>query len=118
MRPPIKGFHGLMQTLRRQRLDPCPFCGSHQVHVEQWSDMVTVSCLNCLAVGPMTAEQSQAEAWALWNRRASPADGSGLALVDPPDDPADSSDSPAISEPPQPTACFQFATTHIKKGHP
>jgi Lar family restriction alleviation protein len=102
---------------------PCPFCGSHQVHVEQWSDMVTVSCLDCLAIGPVTAEQSQAEAWERWNRRASPADGLGLALVDPPDDPDDpddSQDSPAISEPPQPTACFASATlvqkTHYQKG--
>lgn len=51
-------------------VSPCPFCGSHQIHVEQWSDMVTVSCLDCLAVGPVTAEQSQAEAWERWNRRA------------------------------------------------
>lgn len=100
---------------------PCPFCGSHQVHVEKLSYTVIVSCLDCLAVGPVTTEQSQAEAWASWNRRASPADGSGLALVDPPADPADSQDSPAISEPPQPTACFAFATlvpkTHYQKGH-
>lgn len=100
----------------------CPFCGSHQAHVEKLSDTVIIICLDCLAAGPVTAEQSQAEAWARWNRRASPADGSGLALADPPADPADSSDSPAIGEPPQPTACFSFPTlvpkTHYQKGQP
>lgn len=120
----IKACHGLMKTLRQQRVAmiaaTCPFCGSSEIHAEKLEGTVVISCLDCLAVGPMTAEQSQAEAWERWNRRASQADGSGLSLVDPPDDPADSSDSPAISEPPQPTACFAFSTlvpkTHYQKG--
>lgn len=103
---------------------PCPFCGSHQLDVELAPDFTMINCLRCHAIGPGPMEQSQDEAWERWNRRASPADGSGLALVDPPDDPADSSDSPdspEISEPPQPTACFAFATlvpeTNFQKGH-
>lgn len=89
---------------------PCPFCGSHQIQIEQLPDIALISCLDCLAFGPVTAEQSQAEAWARWNRRASPADGSGLCLADLPTDPADTPDTPAIGELPQPTACFPLAS--------
>lgn len=112
---------------------PCHFCGSHQLDVEAAPDFTMINCLRCHAIGPGPMEQSQAEAWERWNRRASPADGSGLALVDSLDDSVDLFDLfdlfdfldfldfSAISELSQPTACFVFVMfvlkTHFQKGH-
>lgn len=61
---------------------PCPFCGSRLMHVEEWIGMVIISCPDCLAIGPITAEQSQAQAWARWNARHGPETGQDASGYD------------------------------------
>jgi hypothetical protein len=47
----------------------CPFCGSDQLNVEDHLGTTIICCRECLSVGPVTAAQSQAQAWQRWNHR-------------------------------------------------
>jgi Lar family restriction alleviation protein len=47
----------------------CPFCGGSQIHTEAFDGTAIVSCQTCLAVGPVTSEQSVSQAWKRWNER-------------------------------------------------
>lgn len=61
------GPHNVWQPL------PCPFCGSANVDVSRIGNYreqtAMVTCMNCLAVGPTTAEQRIGEAVYRWNTR-------------------------------------------------
>ena len=52
-----------------QGITGCPFCGSDQLNVEDHLGTTIICCRDCLAVGPVTAAQSQAQAWKRWNTR-------------------------------------------------
>ncbi len=62
-----------------EKITPCPFCGNMDIAMEvfrgdRYADEVcdataVLSCRLCFAVGPVTAAQSQAQAWARWNQR-------------------------------------------------
>mgnify|MGYP004558113023 CR=1 FL=1 len=51
-------------------LEPCPFCGSRSVYVEQIGSggYFNVCCCNCLASVPLSG--SRETAVSVWNRRA------------------------------------------------
>jgi hypothetical protein len=91
-----KGFHHYacpcdgvspMPTVNEAVLKPCPFCGSSAVYV-RFYNQPTVCCEKCLAGGPGTPRQLNAEnkdelekeAIGLWNNRM-PADNSAFERV-------------------------------------
>lgn len=52
-------------------LKPCPFCGSDEIGREDFAsggELITLRCLNCGAIGPITYKFDAA--LATWNRRA------------------------------------------------
>lgn len=52
-----------------EKLEPCPFCGSRSVYVEQIGSggYFNVCCCNCLANVPLSG--SRETAVVVWNRR-------------------------------------------------
>lgn len=48
-------------------LKPCPFCGSCQIEMQQWTTLCNAACCNCDAEGPIGL--SKAEAIEKWNDR-------------------------------------------------
>lgn len=53
------------------KLKPCPFCGSENVHLSNWSDQAYVYCADCLVKTEVYLHGNCAEkAIEVWNRRA------------------------------------------------
>ncbi len=52
-----------------QEKKSCAFCGSQKLLIEELCGTTLINCTRCLSVGPVTAGQSQAQAWERWNQR-------------------------------------------------
>lgn len=52
----------------RERLKPCPYCGSHEVELRWTGEMARVYCDKCGACGGFGDRPNEARE--LWNRRA------------------------------------------------
>lgn len=51
-------------------LEPCPFCGSKKIEIQEWDENIHgfwISCEDCGATGPNGS--TEAEAIGRWNRR-------------------------------------------------
>lgn len=56
-----------------EQQEPCPFCRSHDLSVEQWLESLYVYCSGCHAEGPHVVGERGA-AWTAWNARPSRGD--------------------------------------------
>lgn len=54
-----------------EKLKPCPFCGSDNVHLSHWTDQAYVYCANCMIKTDVYLHSGcDKKAVEAWNRRA------------------------------------------------